>query len=354
MNAENTDAESDNDPEKGGKVHYYYYLLVDLLGSLLPGTLFLAVSILALVPPMVALIFSLSTESVRQYPAISELATTFLQNSENTPNTIWLFMSLIFFMAAYLLGFTLYRRDPAIPDKESVKYLIYKQKQRFREDIRGGVEISINCSDEDNDVLEERVAIEADIPFLMREWEKNTLACNGLKYSEYPYPYLKQYLKARGHSSLARLITWSSEQQGRSKTFINRIKITLKTFYPIQSRSLIRNEAHIRLASSAWYASRTLFRLCIAGILISLLSLGAAWYRGFISGESEYLSWLIISAKWPVAMGLIAIYCKRAIVRFIHYQRLREIVFVLQMYHIGLHLNEKMRGLSIDNPGTED
>lgn len=304
-------------------------MLVDLLGSLLPGTLLLIISIFSLLSPTVALVHSLSSNLSEKRPHMSSMFFNFLEKTTDTPNTIWLFTSLIFFMAAYLIGFLLFRRDPAEPDQASVQYLI-KEEEKSRKKMYGK-----GNPDTDEKFLEE-----------FAEWKKCSLACEGPESCSFPYPYLKKYLSTRGHGQLAALVDWNGEEPYQSKTFINRIKISLKFFFPVESRTLIRNEAHVRLASSGWYAAKTLIKICFVGFVLSVISMMIAGYRGSIMTNSGYLAWLIGTMKWPAAMALIAVYCRVSIEKFIHYQRLREIVFVLQLYQIGACLNKDLPGLS--------
>ena len=114
---------------------------------------------------------------------------------------------------------------------------------------------------------------------------------HGVKSSEVQFPYanLKNYLSERGFGYLARYVSWDNEAEkepksakaakaqgtvgNRSKTVINRAKIRLAFFFPDQMVNLIRNEAHIRLASSMWYAAKAVIKLsyiCLPLILIDL------------------------------------------------------------------------------------
>ena len=96
---------------------------------------------------------------------------------------------------------------------------------------------------------------------------------------QFPYSNLRQYLRSRGFEYLADYAIWKSHKdQGeplaqRSKTTINKAKIRISFFFPENTLNLIRNEAHIRLASSMWYASKytlTLSYYCIFFTLIYL------------------------------------------------------------------------------------
>jgi hypothetical protein len=116
---------------------------------------------------------------------------------------------------------------------------------------------------------------------------------HGVKTSEVQFPYanLKNYLSERGFGYLAKYVGWDNESErkaknqntrpgeakkntgNRSKTIINRAKIRLAFFFPDQMVNLIRNEAHIRLASSMWYASKYIIKLsyiCLPIILFDL------------------------------------------------------------------------------------
>ena len=127
----------------------------------------------------------------------------------------------------------------------------------------------------------------------------------------------------------------------RSKTYINLLKIRLTYHHPEKCGAVVRNEAHVRLASSTWYVARV---LRLVGILAAVIVL-CAFGRGlclesgahFLSVSYKYLPALIP----PVFVLWMAVYCKRKIEEVLHYQRLREVCFVLETAYTAF----------CDNPG---
>jgi hypothetical protein len=80
--------------------------------------------------------------------------------------------------------------------------------------------------------------------------------------AQFPYSHLRCYLAKRQLASLATLIPWCPQkpetEQYKTKMFVNIIKIRLLSLNQNISKEVIRNEAHVRLATSVWYAATTL------------------------------------------------------------------------------------------------
>ncbi len=106
---------------------------------------------------------------------------------------------------------------------------------------------------------------------------------------QFPYQNLKRYLLIRGFSHLAAHIFWDSKLNPgqRSKSFINKLKIRISYHFPNKTMHIIRNEAHIRLASSVWYAAKYILKtsyLCILFITIST----SLYYYAYLSNNQPY------------------------------------------------------------------
>ncbi len=134
------------------------------------------------------------------------------------------------------------------------------------------------------------------------------------------------------------MIPWKGKDEKthsrRTKAFINLIKIRLEFDFPEKCGNITRNEAHIRLMSSMWYMSCYLQRI---EILSFLLSIGA-----LVVGGICYLPWIEVCAYcWsPLICStfiIIGMWLMRLIIeKFLHYQRVREIVYVLETaYYAG-------------------
>jgi hypothetical protein len=201
---------------------------------------------------------------------------------------ILLFLLLI---VAYIFGQVLFRCDPKHPDRLSIltNLILNKNKKKY------------SCVQE-----------------------------MGEGRDEYPYHALKSYLQARGFTALARYITWdpcdwnkseeekksSDNSRHRSKHFINRLKLRIKSLDDRIYFEISRNETHIRLMSSLWYMSVTIASLSLVGIFL-------ANEASSIGGELP-----------PLLSFAFAVFMLISINGFFHYQRVREIVFVLEIWHI--------------------
>lgn len=160
---------------------------------------------------------------------------------------------------------------------------------------------------------------------------KQEYGCTSKEDCQFPYPYYKEYLEKRGLSHLKELAIWSNEGDfQRSKTFINTLKIRLKYYFPDKYGTITRNEAHIRLASSAWYVSGIAIYLGVLGGIVSFLAVflkcDSKFDGEFLKLASHNLAAILI----PLVIALSSGYLKHNISKFIHYQRLREVFYVLE------------------------
>lgn len=76
----------------------------------------------------------------------------------------------------------------------------------------------------------------------------------------FPYINFQNYLLKRGFHRLAENVTWNN-REGRTKNQINRYKIKLNLFAPDSCTQINKNESHIRMASSSWYAGKSLLKI---------------------------------------------------------------------------------------------
>ncbi len=165
---------------------------------------------------------------------------------------------------------------------------------------------------------------------------------------EYPYLYLPDYLKKRGLDYLLVFINWKDNEDFRSKTYINILKMRIMFHQPEKMGNIIRNEAHIRLASSAWYVANILIILSQLGFLFFIFGffvyINPLSFEDFKSIDTligtleQALPHLISFKPWvylnvfigPGLVFFISKYSIRSIKKFFLYQRLREIVYVLE------------------------
>jgi hypothetical protein len=143
---------------------------------------------------------------------------------------------------------------------------------------------------------------------------------------EYPYHFLSEYLSERGFPHLAQLVPWRGAQgkdlPGRSKHFINMLKCNIQHHGSGLSQLISKNEAHIRLASSVWYAASYIARFSIVGIAVSAIA-------GLLSSDMHLAK--VVCVALPVATLIMAVIVQGAIEKSLHYQRCREIFLVLHV-----------------------
>lgn len=104
--------------------------------------------------------------------------------------------------------------------------------------------------------------------------------------------------------------------------FINILKVRLQFSNQKECNEIIRNEAHIRMMSSVWYAALQLEQVYL--VLLFLLLILSPFDNTTKSPEFRttliLLVVLLAGAEW----------LRRMIITFLHYQRVREIVYVLE------------------------
>jgi hypothetical protein len=219
---------------------------------------------------------------------------------------------------SYVFGLLFFRQDPKNPNKKSFNNLLEKLKQHEQYKREG------------------------------KEYLKNELACTKEEECEFPFPYLKNYLEQRGLNHLTCFAKWSENTKLRSKVYINILKVRLRFYFPEKCNVLIRNEAHVRLASSSWYVSKLLQKCCIAGLFMIIASFLIYIIRYGNVQKFIPLVWNAFSACLipffpPLLLLLATIYAIHKIEDFLHYQRLREIIYVLETsYTAFCHENNRL------------
>ena len=109
--------------------------------------------------------------------------------------------------------------------------------------------------------------------------------------------------------------------------FINILKTRLQFLLSSDKcQDIKRNEAHIRLMSSVWYAVRLLRYPITLGILLGAAAMAIAWSCGKRVCASEG-GMLVV---WCGLLWVFIWWVQAAVEKFFHYQRVREIVNVLE------------------------
>lgn len=191
---------------------------------------------------------------------------------------------------------------------------------------------------------------------------------------DYPYKHLQRYLEDRGMKQLTRYVNWDGKESGltaRSKSFSCGLKVEMNKRIPEQMNYIIKNEAHVRFMNSLWHSSKF---LSVITLMTSILSLMLIFLKFTISNFLWLYNYLedigiantalvqridlyieaivprnnlfiifVLSSVFFVFTLLI----KRAIYNNFHYQRIREIVYMLQTYDSFDNIQKKQKPLSL-------
>jgi len=170
---------------------------------------------------------------------------------------------------------------------------------------------------------------------------------------QFPYSHLYEYLTTRELHHLAAHVPWrgsDKEIDARSKMFINVLKIRLQFHNQKRCGEIVRNEAHVRMMSSMWFAAKQLeWVLGVLLVLMAAVSLlrGGRILPPYPAGETLLACLLLlflIAAQWLCG----------SILKFLHYQRVREIVYVLETAHTAWRAGQKdmFEGLERKEPAA--
>jgi hypothetical protein len=312
---------------------------VDLLGSLVPGFIFIFLAGLALGWPLAVSCATMvhcspedSAKSISYEQVVEQERVTKARESYDGLVGRFRFEVAVFVITlSYVVGHICFRRTPKIPDLISV----WRTKGELVGD-KPAVQL-------------DEAAIYKKRNIVMRIWEGvelffgkvprvvKKLAEAGKIDAQFPYLRIYEYLEHRGLQHLADIIKWKGDDPSshprRSKAFINLLKIRLEFAFPEKCGNITRNEAHIRLMSSMWYASCYLQRLGILSFVLTLVMIivGKRIYGSSIPVCAIYWSPLASSALIIVGMWFIRV----MIEKFFHYQRVREIIYVLETAHFA-------------------
>lgn len=160
--------------------------------------------------------------------------------------------------------------------------------------------------------------------------------CASKTRCDFPYINYYKYLLKRGMTELVSHVDWMTIE-GRTKNKINEKKIQIQVFAPEAYALMNKNESHIRMSSSTWHATSPL--LFVTGLMAVLMII---WFMTY-PASSDMCSCMLhsdmsvlhrmILCSLPIVMFCAVYFIRRRIIRYIHYQRLREIQYVLQVYN---------------------
>jgi hypothetical protein len=298
-------------------VSLFRELFVDILGSLVPGILFTMFA-----APMALW----AGAEMLQGPIDWNKVYPFLAKPGYGPTLLILALS-------YVLGFICSRRDPKIPDQKSIAHILRKDwKSIDRAVVQPRLQKDIDEKAELDQIYGKPVLRLLNFRRIHR-FTKGLAKSGG----EFPYSHLSEYLTARGLDHLACHVPWkgtNNEISKRSKMFVNVLKIRIQQRNQRRSGEIIRNEAHVRMMSSVWFAAQELQWVCCGlALLLAVDSLYPGGWKPPFRFDPRISSFGGVLAAL-VALLIAATLLRVAIVRFLHYQRVREIVYVLETAHV--------------------
>lgn len=193
--------------------------------------------------------------------------------------------------------------------------------------------------------------------FLILQIQNDTGCSHWDFQSDYPYNDYYKYLMKRNELELIRYVDWS-QAGARTKNKVNRMKIDVQLDYPDAYAIINKNESHIRMASSSWYVAR--FVKIMAIICAAVLFVFAI--MGHIDNDTKEVigSFVYIPEKIivlailpPSLLAFLLYFLQHQIIKFIHYQRLREIYFTLYIYHkLKTKSCEQFQPLNLNTKGN--
>ena len=279
-----------------GSVFDFILPVVEFLGILVPGTIFIILLLLATIFPLINIIIYYHESNILKLDFLSVVI---------SPG-ILLYGTFLTF--SYVIGHQFFRKDPKIPDEKSFK----KVQQTI------GETGPVRLGDEEKKNNEE----------INRNRQYNTV--ENKHNLEFPYRYLHEYLAERGMEHLAKIIPWEGRKPEtyplRSKHFINLLKVRLEFFFPHQYTRIQRNEAHVRLMSSMWYVYNSLIWISLISFFIFSIIVAI----GIIRFDQPIYSQALMVSITPLLILIFSFLSKNSIESFLHYQRIREIIFILE------------------------
>ena len=150
----------------------------------------------------------------------------------------------------------------------------------------------------------------------------------------WPYKDLRKFLGNRV-PHLNSMVTWGNEKQRPpSRREINAVKEAIQLALPDNYAPIARQEGHARLISSIWFICRTFKRL--SGMVFVVLVLFMVLFKetyGSLNNYEQfvYLANIILNG----AIWLVATWVKIIIEKTFHYQRVRELLLILNIAYLA-------------------
>jgi len=319
-----------NEEQPQIKISIFNELYIDILGSLVPGlfTVILGAGILILTASALYCIMFSQNFSL----------TDILNEPKGILIQIHYEIAIITLVASYVIGTAFFRQDPKRPDSLSALYVWATAKAKDRPTLSVQQEnVNIindanNCPSINISRIDKYLGIIFPHLYFKRK-EKDFDA-------QFPYLNMRCYLAGRGLTHLVKYIPWcpndSITKGYRTKMYINILKIRLSALGSRFSRDIVRNEAHVRLATSVWYASLILFRL---GLICLVILIALIVY----DHEKDKLKYYFTPASFTIVITSLCAVMKYHLRKCIHYMRVREVVYVIESTHLACQMKPEFR-----------
>ena len=157
------------------------------------------------------------------------------------------------------------------------------------------------------------------------------IGCATAKRCEFPYTNYYKYLIKRNLTHLVKYARWFNVED-RSKNKINSLKIQIQIFANEAYALINKNESHMRMSSSTWHISKVLLFVTAISFVAFLLLLIDSIINLSCCCCQKYTTLRALAVVLPIGMFLFVLYIRKCITRYIHYQRMREIQYTLQIY----------------------
>lgn len=301
-------------------------LYVDFLGSLVPG-------LFTVILGTVMIVLTVSTISGIMFHSDGKEVFG-LADYQNFVDKAHYELGVVMLVSAYIIGLAFFRQDPRRPDALSALQIWLASSNRDRRGLAVQKRDWSKVDHDDDarepeDVLYHRGGFWR--AYLYLWWNERLEDFD----TQFPYRYMRCYLAARGLTHLVTDIPWCPKVEGttgnRTKMLINILKIRLSALAPEFGRDTIRNEAHVRLATSVWYAATTLSRLSLASLLI----LGGVVAVAFLLHISFHGMSLFNAVAFLIFVITLCWLMKHQLRKCIHYMRVREVVYVLEAAYLA-------------------
>jgi hypothetical protein len=296
--------------------------LIDVLGSLI-GIIFIIAVCALVITSGTCFLYAFGQGAQHNEPTFGLLLTRSVDS----------FHAWILFIVAYVVGGIFHRLDPKRPDRKSLE-------RELRDIPKNGLkhyEVQTRVSGPESWRWRIRIRflklLDHILPRSSEALGRVEAARIASSYgARFPYSHIKAYLESRKLIHLARMVPWKSDKDwtGCSKMFINVLKIRMQWVAPRKCGEIVRNEAHVRMMSSVWYAAKAVISL----IIVSLVPVLVAAWRLLSSGKSilDALTshdFVVYGAVASFAY-ISALWLKWHVESRFHYQRVKEVVYVLE------------------------